>query len=451
MAVIGEIKGKNVLLVDDLTETAGTLTTGGGVAEEEGRQADYRLRFPRDFERHGHRKLEPAFMRCPLLAQQLHRRSAQQPHVESQRPAAHVGDVHVERLAEAGTRAGGYLPQPGQSLWHQEPLELVLLEVLELVGDARPRPHQRHLAAQHVDQLRQLVQRGLAQPVADRRDVVERSSLYSPLPPTAASSSWSRRCRRGGRCRRCSTRIVRNLSTVNSRMFMPSRVWRKNTGPGEERCTRHAMKPNSGASSTRPIAGSDDVDRALELAAPRCFGAAAAGRSAAGPPPCARRPAGRRARTAAGRCRPGRPSARSVRTTEVVWASDPFEKATITRSTSRSRTICGQRGRALPSSSISLRSARRSLGASSTMPISRMRYSRCCCELAGDQLADVSSADDHGVLHVGRRPQADPPRERPAPGHEQDREHPEADQLARAGDTRCRDPAADEEQSTRPA
>ena len=57
MAVIGEIKGKNVLLVDDLTETAGTLTAGGGVVEEEGREADSGLRFPRHFERRGHRKI----------------------------------------------------------------------------------------------------------------------------------------------------------------------------------------------------------------------------------------------------------------------------------------------------------------------------------------------------------------------------------------------------------
>ena len=57
MAVIGEIEGKNVLLVDDLTETAGTLTAGGGVAEEEGRQTDFGLCFPCDFERHRHRKI----------------------------------------------------------------------------------------------------------------------------------------------------------------------------------------------------------------------------------------------------------------------------------------------------------------------------------------------------------------------------------------------------------
>jgi hypoxanthine phosphoribosyltransferase len=56
MAVIGEIRGKNVLLVDDLTETAGTLTTAA-VAEEKGRKEDRGLRFPRHPERCGHRKI----------------------------------------------------------------------------------------------------------------------------------------------------------------------------------------------------------------------------------------------------------------------------------------------------------------------------------------------------------------------------------------------------------
>jgi ribose-phosphate pyrophosphokinase len=35
MAVIGDIEGKNVLLVDDLTETAGTLTQAAALLEEE--------------------------------------------------------------------------------------------------------------------------------------------------------------------------------------------------------------------------------------------------------------------------------------------------------------------------------------------------------------------------------------------------------------------------------
>ena len=36
MAVIGEIKGKNVLLVDDLTETAGTLTQAAALLKKKG-------------------------------------------------------------------------------------------------------------------------------------------------------------------------------------------------------------------------------------------------------------------------------------------------------------------------------------------------------------------------------------------------------------------------------
>ena len=36
MAVIGEIKGKNILLVDDLTETAGTLTTAAALLKKKG-------------------------------------------------------------------------------------------------------------------------------------------------------------------------------------------------------------------------------------------------------------------------------------------------------------------------------------------------------------------------------------------------------------------------------
>jgi len=36
MAVIGEIRGKNILLVDDLTETAGTLTSAAALLKKKG-------------------------------------------------------------------------------------------------------------------------------------------------------------------------------------------------------------------------------------------------------------------------------------------------------------------------------------------------------------------------------------------------------------------------------
>jgi ribose-phosphate pyrophosphokinase len=41
LSVIGDVKGKNVLLVDDLTETAGTLTAAAGLLLEHGARAIY--------------------------------------------------------------------------------------------------------------------------------------------------------------------------------------------------------------------------------------------------------------------------------------------------------------------------------------------------------------------------------------------------------------------------
>ena len=57
MAVIGDIKGKNILIVDDLTETAGTLTSAAALLKKKGAKTDSGLRFPRHFERRGHRKI----------------------------------------------------------------------------------------------------------------------------------------------------------------------------------------------------------------------------------------------------------------------------------------------------------------------------------------------------------------------------------------------------------
>ena len=57
MAVIGEIKGKNILIVDDLTETAGTSDRSREFIEEKGGKTDIGVRFPRYFRRNGHRKI----------------------------------------------------------------------------------------------------------------------------------------------------------------------------------------------------------------------------------------------------------------------------------------------------------------------------------------------------------------------------------------------------------
>ena len=57
MAVIGEIRGKDALLVDDLTETAGTLVKAAELLKHKGRQEDSGLRFPRHPQSDGDRKI----------------------------------------------------------------------------------------------------------------------------------------------------------------------------------------------------------------------------------------------------------------------------------------------------------------------------------------------------------------------------------------------------------
>ena len=47
---------------------------------------------------------------------------------------------------------------------------MVQLVALHFAGDRRPRPHHAHIAAQHIDQLRQLIQRILAQETPRPRD-----------------------------------------------------------------------------------------------------------------------------------------------------------------------------------------------------------------------------------------------------------------------------------------
>ena len=105
------------------------------------------------------------------LAEEGKRRSEEEPEIEAERPSAHVGDVHLERLAEGRVGARGHLPQPGQALRHEEPVEMVGLKELGFVLDAGARTDERHLATQDVDQLRELVEARLAQQAPERRHV----------------------------------------------------------------------------------------------------------------------------------------------------------------------------------------------------------------------------------------------------------------------------------------
>ncbi len=102
---------------------------------------------------------------------QQHRDGAQQDaQVERERAVLDVPDVELDPLGPRERGAAVDLRparQPGLDL---EPAALALGVALDLVGERRARADEAHLAAQHVPQLGQLVDRGLAQQVADARD-----------------------------------------------------------------------------------------------------------------------------------------------------------------------------------------------------------------------------------------------------------------------------------------
>src|SRR6202140_4535623 len=62
------------------------------------------------------------------------------------------------------------LPGPGDSLWHRKSEIHRLFDLRDLLRKAGPRPNQAHLAAKHVDQLRDFIEEGPAQNSPNRRD-----------------------------------------------------------------------------------------------------------------------------------------------------------------------------------------------------------------------------------------------------------------------------------------
>ena len=77
-------------------------------------------------------------------------------------------EVQVHEIVEVELRAPGHLPQARDAREHEVALAVPVLEHLVVALGQRPRPDQRHVAAQHVHQLRQLVEREAPQEAPDR-------------------------------------------------------------------------------------------------------------------------------------------------------------------------------------------------------------------------------------------------------------------------------------------
>src|SRR5690349_10828971 len=92
-------------------------------------------------------------------------------YVQPGRPCSRVSKIQSNHLVERCPAPPADLPQARDSRLHLEDAAAVpRLIALQLIPDGRPRAHQRHIAFQHIKELRKLVQACLAQYPANARD-----------------------------------------------------------------------------------------------------------------------------------------------------------------------------------------------------------------------------------------------------------------------------------------
>src|SRR3954467_7619350 len=115
----------------------------------------------------------------PALQHAVGRRD-DQAEVEADRAVGQPLEVVGQLLRPAHVARHPQLSEARQPRAHDEPLPVLrdlLAELLEEHGADRPRPDQRHVAAHHVPQLRQLVEVHRAQPAPDAGELVDRPAI----------------------------------------------------------------------------------------------------------------------------------------------------------------------------------------------------------------------------------------------------------------------------------
>src|SRR5579884_1123781 len=80
--------------------------------------------------------------------------------VQAQAPVLDVEQVHEHHLVEVEVTAPAHLPQPGNAAGHLQSCLLPVLVALDFGWLRRPWTDDAHVAAQHVEELRNLVQAG---------------------------------------------------------------------------------------------------------------------------------------------------------------------------------------------------------------------------------------------------------------------------------------------------
>ena len=107
--------------------------------------------------------------RDPVAARERHERAPEDPKVEPEAPVVDVPDVERELFLPREPVPSAHLGQAGQAGRDLVAARLLGGVALEVLRQQRARTDQRHVAAQHVPELRQLVEAGGAEPAADGR------------------------------------------------------------------------------------------------------------------------------------------------------------------------------------------------------------------------------------------------------------------------------------------
>src|SRR6218665_213809 len=102
--------------------------------------------------------------------------------VLEQRPVGNVFRVEIDPPGVADIAAAADLPEPGHSGAGAKIAGVALAIVWRLIDNDGTGPHQAHLAPDHVEQLRQLVEAGDAQEAADRGNARVPGQLARRLP-----------------------------------------------------------------------------------------------------------------------------------------------------------------------------------------------------------------------------------------------------------------------------
>ena len=201
-----------------------------------------------------------------------------QAEVLPERPVRDVEVVEPDHLLERDVAAAEHLPEAGDARLQLEALARPVVDVLVLLEDQRPRADEAHLAAEDVEQLRQLVERVAAQEAADRVTRGSSGILNIRASPPARVLVQVRELvlpLLGVGDHRPELEDPERLSALR-----PCAAGGRRPGRGESSLISSATHGEERRRADQPEAGDDDVDRALEQRSTTGRGEAAAGRAA---------------------------------------------------------------------------------------------------------------------------------------------------------------------------